>query len=308
MDNKKVYVLDAEFTGNTQEILELAVMNLDAETVFHSYFRPTEARSWRLEPHNITPAMVRHAPTFAECREKLQQLFDSAEAIVGFAVSNDTGHLERHGINFPADLHVIETRELYRLYASEGQEKEMSPFAIPGLGICASAFGIEFADQAGSDAPTEHSAYGDTLVTLRLYRACLDALREKTAGLADASPERIWEYAHEANERARAAHYRRSAHGFLILLSQKPGEYCIQAWSSRPRTEPRGMVACIEVEDRYRALYTFHSKFPRLNPADPTALSYRLKPKHVEMFKSYSEPYDEESAEIYRRLMKPLVS
>lgn len=303
-------VLDAEFTGNSQELLELAVMDLNGRTIFHSYFKPERVRTWRLDPHNITPAMVAEAPTFSECRDQLQKLFADSDAIVGFAVDNDIEHLRAEGIEFdPAKL-VIETRELYHLYAGRSGDKPLSPFAIPGLSICAGEFDIRFAESdAPGDAvlPAEHSAEGDTLVTLRLYHALVDRLRTVVPDLAGATDRQVWEYAHAAFEQARIEHFRNSAHGFLLLFSPASGEHCIRVLSAPPKTQFAGTVACIEVADRYRAVYDFNDRFPRKSPTAPP-LTYRLKPKHIEMFKSYTNEYDPDSAEIYRRLMKPLIN
>ncbi len=310
MNPENSLVLDAEFTGNSQELLELAVMNLNGRTVFHSYFKPARVRSWRLDPHNITPEMVADAPAFGECRRELQSLFDTSEGIVGFAVDNDIDHLRAAGIEFDPAKPVVETRELYHLYACRKSGKPLSPFAIPGLSVCAAEFGIRFADpdaSADAELPAEHSAAGDTLVTLRLYRALIEQLRSDLPDLADATDAQVWEYAHSAYEQARIEHFRSSAHGFLVLHSPAPGVHCIRIHSAPPKSQPAGTLACIEVADRYRAIYDFNDRFPRQSPTAPP-LTYRLKPKHIEMFRSYTNTYDPASAEIYRRLIKPLLN
>lgn len=310
MKPENTLVLDAEFTGNSQELLELAVMDLTGRTVFHSYFKPARVRSWRLEPHNITPAMVADAPSFGECRAELQRLFDTSDGIVGFAVDNDIDHLRAEGVEFDPAMPVVETRELYHLYASLNADKPLSPFAIPGLSVCAGEFDIHFAESpsaADAEQPAEHSAAGDTLVTLRLYRALVERLGSLVPALAGATETQVWEYAHAAYEQARIEHFRSSAHGYLLLHSPSPGMHCIRVLSAPPRQQPAGTVACIEVADRYRAIYDFNDRFPRQSPSAP-ALTYRLKPKHIEFFKSYTNVYDPDSAEIYRRLIKPLLN
>ena len=130
MKNMDIICLDAEFT-ESEELLELSVFNLDGKEVYHRFFKPEQISEWRTDIHHITPEMVADEPTFAQCREEVQRLLDSAFALTGFAVGNDLRVLTRSGIAGLETKRMIDVKDMY--WYLRGIPEEMSPFTVPQL-------------------------------------------------------------------------------------------------------------------------------------------------------------------------------
>ncbi len=281
--------LDAEFTSNTQEVLELCITNEHGTILFHSYFKPRRARSWMLEPHHITPKKVRNAPYFSRMLPQLQRIISHADMVGGFAVDNDVRHLEAEGIDFSGS-NILELREMY--WALRNGCEDIDPYKIPGLTACATTMGVDV------NPDTEHSAKGDTLVTQRLYQALAEALPQYPWE----TPQKAWDECHAYFQQGIVDFQREHARGYVWLKLLSPGHYKVVAKSIQP---PEGEAeVCIEVADRHRALYEIRRRFQqRLNRA-----GYRLRPTDLQWFQKYTNEFDPTQSGIFKKLATSPVS
>ncbi|MDX1418091.1 MAG: 3'-5' exonuclease [Candidatus Promineifilaceae bacterium] len=79
-------ILDTETTGldNRAELLQIGIVTLDGEPVFHSYVQPIFARRWSdaQRVHGISWQDVQDAPTISELAAKLQEVLEEQTVAV----------------------------------------------------------------------------------------------------------------------------------------------------------------------------------------------------------------------------------
>lgn len=109
IDPKKVIVFDTETTGlniggcRRDEILSLAVMNLDGDVLFCDLLKPSERKKWpKAESINgISPSMVKGKQTIIERRSEIEPIFKSAKLYVAYNADFDLGFLRASGLDIP---------------------------------------------------------------------------------------------------------------------------------------------------------------------------------------------------------------
>ena len=109
IDPKKVIVFDTETTGlniggsRRDEILSLAVMNLDGDVLFCDLFKPSERKKWpKAESINgISPSMVKDKQTIIERRSEIEPIFKNAKLYVAYNADFDLGFLRASGLDIP---------------------------------------------------------------------------------------------------------------------------------------------------------------------------------------------------------------
>lgn len=282
-------IFDSEFTDNTGELLELSIFNIEGEEIYHSYFKPKKAKTWGLHPHNISPEMVADKPSFDKERAKLQKIFDGASYLVGFETTSDLDHLFEQGIKGLYHKKMIELRDLY--WFARGNEDGLGLFSTPGLDKCIMVLGFSF-DEHGA-----HSASGDTKATWELFMRLLGIVREKLGMDAESSPEEVWNEAskHILKEKERLAH------GFVTLI--KDGDaYRLAGSAHSPNLKHPSYVTHIEVNDWKRAICELEfMKYANYNRTYRMGF-YRLNAKEIRQFQKYTNEYDPEKADEFRRM------
>lgn len=106
MNPNRVLVLDTETTGldpETDEILQIAIIEYDGDGRFSSFFRPERHREWpgAMEVNHITPGAVERCAAAFEYRQAIQQILDSADVLVGYNIGFDFAFLEAIGVRIP---------------------------------------------------------------------------------------------------------------------------------------------------------------------------------------------------------------
>lgn len=285
----KLICLDAEF-ADAREILELAVYDYAATLIYRSLFRPVTLRQWNSSEriHHISPAMVKDKPTFSQCRADVQRIIDKAEYIVGFAVDNDVRMLEHSGIE-NIDRHtIVDVRDLY--WHCIARAKGISLNSIPGLSACASDLGVTFGEGE------EHSAAGDTLVTLR----CLHAMIAMEPD-GETDPENALRRLLEATDRDKRDFRRNHARGYIHLLKGPKG-YQLKP-STNERLARTDVVATIYVEHRDRAEVDLLSHFAKKTVRGEHRV-FTLRDRDIAYFRNYTNTYDEDNYDLYHVLAK----
>ncbi len=287
-----IICLDAEFAEN-EELLELSVFNLDGEEVYHQFFKPEKIKSWRTDIHHITPEMVASEKTFAQRREEVQTMLHAPFAITGFAVGNDLRVLTRSGIGNLETRRVIDVRDMF--WYLRGIAQDMSPFSIPSLLSCAHALGLEFGEEEA------HSASADTEATLRCFHLLIDEFRNgEGSGMED---EDMIDFFIGKIERAKACFVEEAARGYVRIF--KTGDTWKVKYSRISEEDKRGLIAEVEVADRYKAEYEI-KKMLKKKEVPGKRDTYKLTPRLIEDVKKYSNTYDAEESAWCKKVVRNL--
>lgn len=288
----EIICLDAEFT-ETEELLELSIYNLEGEEIYHRFYKPENITDWRTEIHHITPEMVADEEPFSKRRGEVQHLFDSAVAVTGFAVDNDLRVLSRSGITGTETKRVIDVKDMY--WYMRGIKEEMNPFSVPSLLICANALGLEFKEEEA------HSASADTEATLRVFHLLFNEFKEVEGGEID--DEEAVDMFTVKIERAKARFVEETAKGFVKVYKQ--GDTYKIKYSHKRDDEPKGLIAEIEVADRYKAEYEIRKLLKKKELPDKWGI-YRLTPRLLEDLKEYKNTYDAEESAWCKKIVRNL--
>lgn len=151
MNLNNVLVLDTETTGldpETDELLQIAIVEYDGDGRFSSFFRPERHREWpeAMKVNHITPGAVERCATAFEYRYTIQRVLDSADALVGYNVGFDLAFLEAIGVRIPPVPVCDVMRDLEEVWRRAS------------LGAACAHFGI--------DPLCLHDAWGDCISTI----------------------------------------------------------------------------------------------------------------------------------------------
>lgn len=96
-------VIDTETTGlipGKDEILSLAIVDLEGNALFHSLIRPLERRRWpnAAEIHGITWKDVKGKPTILDVGNEVSDLLNNASLIIGYNTNFDLEMLHENGL------------------------------------------------------------------------------------------------------------------------------------------------------------------------------------------------------------------
>lgn len=266
--------LDIEAT-NKGEVLELSVIRFeDNVEIYHSYFKPVHSQNWPTNIHHITPEMVKGAPIFSNERSNIQHIINNTDAIIGFALHNDTKYLRNNGIIIPNNVYLLEVQEWFWYY--KGKTLGIDLNAVPRLSKCAEILGHDFSED--KDA---HSATNDTLMTISIFKDLLSNNLTK-----DINARLIQDF--EKNlEIEKRLHAERIAKGIISLIKCKEGYYI--------KNNAFGIIEtselAIAVNSRYIAEHDIREKFRR-KEIKPNSGIYRLNDSDIEYFIHYSNVYD----------------
>ena len=166
---EKIIVFDTETTGlnpyGNDEILQLAIINGNGEELFSSYIKPDLRKTWAkaAEVNGITPRMVKDSPHFEEVEEKVQEIFDSADVIVGYNVEFDIRFIEASGIKINKKAKIFDVMREYAVVRGIKNDY-YGDYKFCKLEQCARAYKYKF------DA---HNALEDAKATLHCYKSLL---------------------------------------------------------------------------------------------------------------------------------------
>ncbi len=134
--------LDIEATDNG-EMLELSIIrHSDSEIVYHSYFKPSVARSWPNSQavHHITPEMVKDSPSIKQEKKRIQDIIDKSDGIIGFAIDNDIKYLAGSNISIGENTLILEVRDWFWYY--KWKELRIEFGSLPSRSICTQMLGF----------------------------------------------------------------------------------------------------------------------------------------------------------------------
>ena len=126
LNNKKILVFDTETTGlsNYDEIIQISIYELNLKDnksnniteIYSTLIKPEHKKSWpeASKTNHIYPKTVKNAPMMKDIKQKLKNIFESADIIVGHNIGFDIRMLKNcSGIDL-SKKEVIDTLDLFR--------------------------------------------------------------------------------------------------------------------------------------------------------------------------------------------------
>lgn len=118
-----IYSVDTETTGlksETDEILQLSIVDEQGNVVFNEYFCPSYHLSWdeAEKINHITREMVVDKPTIKERLSEINAIFARCNAIVGYNTGFDLAFLKAAGVEIPK-VAVIDVQQMYMGFVAE---------------------------------------------------------------------------------------------------------------------------------------------------------------------------------------------
>lgn len=130
-DNQKIIIIDTETTGvfNTDEILQLSIIDANGNTILDQYYKPEHHYSWpqAQKVNNISPAMVKNMPTFKEKLPELQKIIDQYEILAGYNFKFDIRMLNNAGLD-TSKHQIIDIMQLVTQYIKNEFKKNKDSF------------------------------------------------------------------------------------------------------------------------------------------------------------------------------------
>lgn len=199
-----VICIDTETTGTVtgrDEVLSVAIVDGSGKELFYSLIHPVRRKRWdEAERINgISPASVKDAPTLLECADRIEELLNRADVIVGYNLEFDIEMLQRGGISIPPVERFDVMRAFAPIYGEWAEWKK--DWKWQRLSKCAEYYGLEF---------NAHNALEDAAVTVKCYWKILEQ-----AGRAAAMDAELTRKAAEARI---AESRKRALTAFLLCL------------------------------------------------------------------------------------------
>lgn len=175
----KFIVVDTETTGlnpETDELLQVSIIDGDGNTLFNSYLKPVNTNRWdeAMAVNNITPKMVEKAPTSAEIYPALVHIIESAKVIIGYNVNFDLRFLSANAIGAEnSKATVIDVMQDFADIYGEWSDK-YGCNKWQKLTKCATYYGYDWEND------TAHDSLADCRATLYCYNKineCKEDLR-----------------------------------------------------------------------------------------------------------------------------------
>lgn len=286
-----------------EELIEISIIDVDGNKLYTHRFKPAKIRKWDTSVHHITPAMVRDEPRVSALLPEIQSIFDRSKYIIGFSLPDDYKAIERAGITGAETKKAVELRHIY--WYLIGNNKGIDFYSGPGLSTCANELNVSINPEA------VHTAYGDALVTLNLFKALYNLFVEREGLIPDA-PTDSKTFRNQLDlllKRVGEAKYnydRRKAAGFIHIMADPSGGYrFVPLCDKTPRTIDieNGLVsiAVIAVKARRRAIYELESRYARRRAKDNRKI-FHLTPADLKNIADYANEFDNQE-QLYTKLI-----
>lgn len=157
--------LDTETTGfrTSDEILQLSIIDDEANVLFNKYFKPEHNNSWlgAERVNHISPDMVADKETFINSKKEIEKILMDAELIVGYNLQFDIRMLKQNGISFTEDYKLCDIMLPFAGIYHEPDPKRPGQYKYQKLQKCAEYYGYK--------GNNYHNALGDCYATLYCF-------------------------------------------------------------------------------------------------------------------------------------------
>ncbi|SFS38630.1 DNA polymerase-3 subunit epsilon [Succinivibrio dextrinosolvens] len=172
-DLSNILILDTETTGlsNTDEILQLSVIDGLGNVLWDRYYRPLNHTSWYYaqKVNHISPEFVADKPNIAEDAEKLIELFRGCELVLGYNTNFDLRMLCNNVPQF--NELVLKSEDVHNIYRKYEKESKLPHLEKHDLGSVSSFLGF-----IPEDNEAMHNSLTDVKATLFIYKKILKVL------------------------------------------------------------------------------------------------------------------------------------
>ena len=164
--------IDTETTGldpaGGDEILQLSIVDADTkQVIFDKYFKPEHKKEWAdaARVNHITPEMVKDCKSIREYYTDIQNIFDSAEEIIGYNTRFDLKFLEVTASIAPLkSAKIVDVMQMFaKTYGRWDEDNQKYKWVK--LTDAAEYFGFDW------DQYPAHNSLGDVFATLHVYDA-----------------------------------------------------------------------------------------------------------------------------------------
>lgn len=160
-------VIDVETTGleDTDEMLQISIIDTEGNTLFNSYIRPVFHESWPQaeEINQINIQTVKDAPEIQDVAGQLAAILKDVKNIIGYDVAFDVDMLKRFGIPVNDEAEITDVMKLFAPIYGEWSDK-YGCFKWQKLTTCAAYFGFDWKNIK------VHDSFADCLATLYCYK------------------------------------------------------------------------------------------------------------------------------------------
>ncbi|WP_156299257.1 3'-5' exonuclease [Streptobacillus canis] len=170
MGNK--IILDLETTGirENDEIIQLSIIDTKGKVLFDEYIKPTNVTEWNeaYKIHKISNEMLEDKPNIEVYREKIQELLDATDYMVGYGIDFDYKLLQRQGFNVE-HIRKLDISDYFKyLYRKIFNDPKLKR---PKLMECSSYYGFKESDF--------HNSLTDCNATLLSYKGIYKDMLEE---------------------------------------------------------------------------------------------------------------------------------
>ena len=164
---KKIIVFDTETTGLSSvndEILQLSIIDGEKNILLNNYYKPSHTDSWddAYSVNKISKEMVADKPFITEDIDKIQQIFDDADILIGYNIDFDISFLKEIGIQFKENIEHYDVMKVFaEIYGVWNTEKQ--GYKWQKLTLCAYYYNFDWTKYPA------HNSLGDCFATLHCY-------------------------------------------------------------------------------------------------------------------------------------------
>lgn len=162
-------VIDTETTGlhsnEGDELLQVSIIDGIGNTLYNSYIKPIIAERWddAQRINNISPEMVKGAPSIIEEMPKINAILAAAKTIIGYNTSFDLDFLEAWGGIVPDSAAIVDVMLDFAPIYGEWNEN-YGDYKWQKLVTCAEYYGYDWSNTEA------HNSLADCLATLYCYQ------------------------------------------------------------------------------------------------------------------------------------------
>lgn len=167
-------VIDIETTGLcpvVDEILQIAIIDVNGNTLYNSYIKPICATEWTDAENinHISPDMVKDAPDIYAAMPVVNAILSQAKRIIGYNHINfDLEFMRAYGAIIPDDAELYDVMLEFAPIYGERRYDTDDEYKWQKLTVCAAYYGYDWRNDKA------HDGEADCRATLHCYRKMTD--------------------------------------------------------------------------------------------------------------------------------------